>query len=226
MQERIKEKKEEQVQKELDALAQAGRETLSHTAFADRANHEMNSSQIKLAQTEYAKFKTRSLNLIGRSFGVDDDHYQQLQSLGPEFSNYPACLGIVEAAQYDYESGLLFNMKSIIEAELLGDFIEQAESLLDAGYHIPAASLAGAILEDTLRKLWVKRGWEVPRKSNINYLATELAKAGEYNSLTQKQITAHADVRNSADHGNYTFQSTDVEDMVKWVRRFAEEHLR
>ena len=217
---------QEKIQEELQGLAVGARETLSHTAFDDGAR-QMNSAQIKLAQTEYARFKTLALNLIGRSFGTDDDHYRQLQDLDPAFSNYPACLGIVEAAQYAFESGLLFNMKSIIEAELLGDFIDQAETLLGSGYHNPAASLAGAVLEDTLRKLWSIRGWGVPSKTSIEPLNIELAKAGQYNLLTQKQITAYADNRNNADHGYFTqYRTEDVEGMVKWVRRFAEEHLR
>ncbi|MCH7620904.1 MAG: hypothetical protein IH870_03300 [Chloroflexi bacterium] len=223
---------QEKIQKELEELAQGGRETLSGRRFADNGQlSPMNSAQVNGAQIEYAKFKTRALNLIGKSFGVGDDHYRELQRLGekgePEFINFPVCLGIVEAAQHAFESGLLFNMKSIIGAELLEDFIDQAEMLLNAGYYIPAASLAGAILEDTLSKLWTKRGLVLPTKTSINLLNIELAKAGEYTLLTQKAITTHADVRNNADHGNYTqFQPSDVEDMIKWVRRFAEEHLK
>ena len=112
----------------------------------------MNESQVRGAQTEYARFKTRALNLIGRSFGVNDDHYKQLQQLG-DYTHYSVCLGIVEAAVYATESGLLFDLKSIIAADLIGDYLNPAEMLLSAGYHVPAASLAGAILEDTLRQL-------------------------------------------------------------------------
>lgn len=220
---------QEKIQKELNDLAETGRKTLNSNRFADalEAGYVLNSDQIKVAQVEYAGFKTRALNLIGKSFGMDDDHYKQLQALSKEFANYPSCLGIVQAAVYAFDADLLFDMRAIISAELLGDFIDQAESLLAAGYHIPAASLTGAILEDTLRKLWIKRGWDVPVKSSIEPLNTELAKAGEYNLLTQKEITAKADIRNSADHGRYTdFQNADVEDMIKWVKRFTEEHLR
>ncbi len=67
----------------------------------------------------------------------------------------------------------------------------------------------------------------MPNKTNINSLSTELAKVDEYNLLTQKQITAHADIRNNADHGNYDeFGLDDVADTLKWVRRFTEDHLR
>lgn len=197
---------QEKIDRELKDLAETGRNILQTNRFAnDRINRVfLNSDQIKFAEVQYAKFKTRGLNLIGKSFGIDDDHYKQLQALSEEFANYPACLGIVEAAVYAFDSGLLFNLKSLLAAELLGDFIDQAEALHAAGYHMPAASLAGAVLEDTLRKMWAARKWEIADKTNINTLSVELGKAGVYNSLTQKQIVAHADIRNNADHVTLT----------------------
>lgn len=221
---------QEKIQQELQALVEEGREVVKHTAFMG----DMNASQVNLALNRYQGFKTRALNLIRRAFGVDSDHYQELQRLSegqaqgtPEYPKFSACLGIVEAAQHDFDAGLLFDMKALIAAELLGDFIDQADTLLAANYHVPAASLAGAVLEDTLRKLWIKNGWPVPEKSSINSLNAELAKAGRYSKLTQKQITVYADVRNNADHGHYDLvMPTDVKDMVHWIRRFAEEYLR
>lgn len=223
---------QEKIQQELQALVKDGREVAKYTAFIGMRHS--NVAQVSLALNRYQSFKTRALNLIRRAFGVDSDHYQELQRLGDslavgelEFTQFAACLGIVEAAQHDLEAGLLFDMKALIGAELLGEFIEQADTLLAAGYHIPAASLAGAVLEDTLRKLWISNEWPLPEKSSINLLSADLAKAGKYNKLTQKQITVHAEVRNNADHGYYDRVSpTDVEEMLKWVRRFAEKQLR
>ena len=75
--------------------------------------------------------------------------------------------------------------------------------------------------------MWVKESWTVPAKTNINTLNTELAKVDVYNLLTSKQIIAHADIRNNADHGNYDeFGPEDVREMLNWVQRFTEEHLR
>ena len=55
---------------------------------------------------------------------------------------------------------------------------------------------------------------------------SDLAKKGIYNKLSQKQITAYADVRNNAAHGKWNeFAKTDVEDMLKGVRNFKEKHF-
>ena len=54
----------------------------------------------------------------------------------------------------------------------------------------------------------------------------ELAKAGVYNILVQKKITALADLRNKAAHGNWTeFNSTDVEQMLTQIRTFMADHF-
>jgi hypothetical protein len=99
--------------------------------------------------------------------------------------------------------------------------------LLDQGYHIAAASLAGAVLEDTLRKLCDINSITYPDKTKIDTLNVELAKKDIYDKLIQKEITAKADLRNNADHGKFTeVREPDVRDMVRWVRRFVTERLR
>jgi len=180
----------------------------------------------------YQRFRTEALNIVRRACGENSDHYQELRRIaegktGASSAHFAECFGVVLAAQRDFEAGLLFDLRSLIAAELLGDFLEQAEHLLSEGYHVPAASLAGAVLEDTLRKLCHRHGVPYPEKTNINQLNVQLAKAQVYNKLVQKQVTALADIRNNADHANFNeFKPDDVEHMVQWVRRFAGDYLR
>lgn len=181
---------------------------------------------------DYLRFRARAMNLIRRSCGSDSDHYQELKRIadGKDSGTNPYyfehCVGVVEAAQLDWEAGLLFNLRSLIAAELLGDFLTQAEALLAAGYHVPAASLAGAVLEDALRTLCEKHAVSYSSKSTINTLNAELARHGVYDKLVLKRITAIADVRNNADHGQFdAFSREDVVDMVKWIGRFTADCL-
>lgn len=185
------------------------------------------------SSTDYIRFRTQAMNLIRRSCGESSDHYQELKRLAenhdtttnPHYLTH--CLGAVEAAHHDFEAGLLFDVRSLIAAELLGDFMDQAEVLLAAGYHVPAASLSGAILEDAMRKLCEKNNLICPAKSGINYLNSELARNNIYDTLIMKRITAIADIRNNADHGNFDkFTKEDVADMVKWVGRFTSDYLQ
>jgi hypothetical protein len=180
----------------------------------------------------YLRFRTEAMNLVRRVCGEDSDHYRELKRLAEAKDSATNsyylihCLGIVEAAQRDFEGGVLFDLRSLIAADLLGDFIDQAEQLVNGDYYVPAASLAGAVLEDTLRKLCARNGIVVESPTKIDRLNADLARANVYDKLIQKRITALADIRNNADHGHYDkFKQEDVEDMVTWVRRFAADYL-
>lgn len=136
------------------------------------------------------------------------------------------CYWILKAAYEDFNEDFLFDVKSLMNAEILWDFIEQAEELLNNWYYCPAASLIGAVLEDSLRKICDKNGIDIPEKTKIDTLNSILAKAEIYNKLVQKEITAKADIRNNADHGHFDkFNKQDVENMIKRVRSFDCEYL-
>lgn len=199
----------------------------------DAAGWNGNQYQRYPAENDYFRFRTEALNLVRRSCGENSDHYRELRRLADtkETSTnsfyFIHCFGVIEAAKRDFEAGVLFDMRALISAELLGDFIEQSEKLLLAGYYIPAASLAGAVLEDTLRKLCEKHQISFPDSTKIDHLNIDLARAAVYDKLVQKRITALADIRNNADHGHFDkFTKADVEDMVKWIRNFSADSLQ
>jgi len=181
----------------------------------------------------YLRFRTEAMNLVRRSCGEDSDHYRELRRLAESKDSANSgiylvhAIGMVEAAKKDFDAGLLTDMRALITAEVFADFIEQAEHLLEAGFYVPAASLTGAVLEDTLRKLCEKNNLSVPASTKIDRLNADLVKTGIYDKLIQKRITAIADIRNNADHGHFDkFRREDVEDMVKWVRSFTADFLQ
>src|SRR5437764_10471971 len=83
----------------------------------------------------YTRFRTEAMNLVRRVCGQHSDHYIELKRFaeGKESAAntyfFGHCLGILEAAQRDFENGLLFDLRSLISAEVLGDFMEQAYTL-------------------------------------------------------------------------------------------------
>jgi len=116
---------QERISEEFKQLIEQAQQDGQHTAFVQIVNDD----QFKSTQSKYFSFRTRALNLVGRACGADSDHYLQLRRLaeGEEAANtkfFYACLGIAEAAQHDFDAGLLFDMKSLIAAELLGNFIQ------------------------------------------------------------------------------------------------------
>ncbi len=172
---------------------------------------------------------TSCLNLLSRVFGLDSVHYKNFEAQYPKFRDYSPvnrALGILRAAKDDYEQGYLFNTRILIEADVFDEFLEQAGHLLDSGYYQPAAVVIGSVLEDGLRKLCARHDIPLPAKPKLDTMNATFAKQGVYSKLTQKRITALADIRNKAAHGEWDeFTETDVENMLRDVRQFMEEHL-
>jgi hypothetical protein len=171
------------------------------------------------------------LHIIKQVFKESSDHYQKFNELFSHFNSannlqtVKNALGILKAAKDDYENGYLFDTRALIEAEVFDDFIEQAEHLLNQGYFTAAAVIAGSVLEDSLRKLCTKNGIILSAKPKLDTMNADLAKAGVYNLLRQKQITALADLLNKAAHGQGGFTKEDVEAMIKDVRRFTADYF-
>jgi hypothetical protein len=212
---------DEKIKSKFEALLLEGRQFLRQCGWD---GHEFYQN---VPNNDYTRWRTQATNLIERVCGRVSTHYQDIRAVDMGSYTFADCFGILEGAYKDYADGFLVEIRLLVRAELLDDFMTQAEALLKQGYHVPAASVAGAVLEDTLRKLCDKNAIVYdPTKSNLNILNTELARAEAYDKLVQKRITAVADLRNSADHGQFgNVKLRDVEDMVSWVRRFVEEHL-
>jgi hypothetical protein len=185
------------------------------------------------SDTDYLRWRTEALNLIKRVCGEDSAHYKQLLQIAEDDKTkndsryFSSCYGIVEAAKRDFDDDFLADIKYLVRADLLDDFLSQAEMLLQEGYHSAAASLAGGVLEDTLRKLCDKKNISYPNKTKIDVLNISLAKKNVYDKLVQKEITAKADLRNNADHGHFDkIKQNDVDDMIKWIRRFVRDYMK
>jgi hypothetical protein len=137
--------------------------------------------------------------------------------------------GVLQAAQSDFKDGMFDNIRRLVRADVLDDFLSQAEELLSSGFSEASVSLGGAILEDTLRKLCDKQAPPIiyAKKTSIEALNVSLARESVYNLLVQKTITAFAQLRNDADHGRSlgTVKAADAEGMLKWVRRFVTDYL-
>jgi hypothetical protein len=217
---------DEKLKQRFDALLMEGEATLRQSGWPGRDSYRHPD------QVGYVRFRTEAANLVRRACGEKSDHYCDLRKIADDSTTafnsyyYRECFAILQAAQKDYEGGLLFDVRRLVAAELFADFLDQAKHLLDNGFHVPAASLAGAVLEDGLRKLCTKNSIPFADRTKIDSLNVELARADVYSKLTQKNITAYADIRNNADHGHFDkFKPADVSEMLTWVGRFLAEHL-
>jgi uncharacterized protein (UPF0332 family) len=175
----------------------------------------------------YDEWSTSVLSLFKRIFGEKSDHYSNFKILysvhAGRFNTFRRCRGIFNAAKEDYECGYLFNLKSLVSAEISEDVLEQAEKLFKSDYKDAACVLAGVALETSLKDLCMRQGI---KPGNLDRMNADLRKDGKYNVSMQTQITAWYHHRNNAAHGDWgEYTSEDVKDMIKGVRRFIAEYL-
>ncbi|AKV66951.1 hypothetical protein VL20_1816 [Microcystis panniformis FACHB-1757] len=173
-------------------------------------------------------WKVKVKNLLSKVCGEDSQHFKQFEREEKNryystYGRFKAFKAVFLAAKEDFEGGYLSSIKTLVQAEVFDSELEQANELFSSGYHTAAAVIAGVVLETALRELCDRSG--IPH-GKLDKMNSELAKAGVYNKLNQKRITAIADIRNSAAHGKQNeFTVQDVSDMIKDVGRFLADYL-
>ena len=140
-----------------------------------------------------------------------------------------------------YDEGGLSSPRLAIAHEIEGDILDIAQKQVEAfegnsdATHKQlqlgiAAFLAGAALEDALRRLCDAHGISYNPRTSISSLRTELYQpTNQIEVISQsetKQITAWGDTRNKADHGRFSeITRSEVLSMVIGVRGFIDKHL-
>jgi ribosomal protein L20A (L18A) len=116
-------------------------------------------------------------------------------------------------------------MRSIIFAELFGDFVNLAKESLREGYKDVAAVLACAALEDVLKQFAQKNGLSVEDKDIsqvINSLKSESLVSGAQKSM----LDVMPKIRNYAMHANWSkITDVDVSSVIGFVEQFLLSNL-
>ncbi len=188
--------------------------------------------------SEFQRLKTNFLNLL-QFLSVKPNSYtvqiKEVQSLSGNSLN--KLHGIISGFQNDYNQGLLRSITETIETNVVADFLTQAERLLKndkRGIHTygPAAVLAGAVLEDGLRRICDRQSPPISTNKRgghpkaMSILIDDLKKSNVFNELKAKQLRAWADIRNAAAHGRFNeFERTDVAHLIPGVESFLADYL-
>ena len=140
-----------------------------------------------------------------------------------------------------FDEGVLISPRLAIAHEIEGDILDIAQKQVEASEGNTdathkqlqlgiAAFLAGAALEDALRRLCDASGISYPQRTSISILQTALYQPSKQieviSGSENKQITAWGDTRNNADHGRFSeITHSEVLSMVIGVRGFIDKHL-
>jgi len=158
-----------------------------------------------------------------------------LHTLTNEPSKVEFATAFLRSIRKELEAGSLGSLANQIEAEVLADYLGQAEALLagssKGAEHLAAAVIAGAALERCLRTICASLVPQEPTASEkgaplgMSAIIDSLKRRQVYNELQAKELRAWAAIRNAAAHGDFTsFTCEQVDIMIAGVARFLREH--
>ena len=209
----------EVLERQIEAVLRDVREAVNSTEITDLSTIPVNDLQ--------ALF-TRSVAVI-RRVGPSSTYSKELDRLlePKAYVGYQLRIicGVLQGLLEDVKAGYLTSVLELVHADVAGDYLEQATTLLDSHYKDAAAVMIGAILEQRLKNLADKHGTGSLRPDQsakpANTLNDELAAAGVYSKTEQKNVLAQLGLRNDAAHGHYSsYDEARVKLMLATVQHF------
>jgi hypothetical protein len=185
-------------------------------------------SEEQIDRNLFLGWRVKAKSHLERVCGLESQHFKAFEEAethewSTSYERFEKAKIIFQAAQEDFEGGYLTSPRVLVQAEVFDSQLEQASELLRVGYKSAGAVIAGVVLETTLKDLCAQH--KIPT-GKLDKMNADLVKATAYTLLVQKQITALAQIRNDAAHGNNDkFDDKDVSSMIEAVRRFVTEHL-
>ena len=215
---------QEKLLKRVDELINQGNAVLATTQVSEHGGRYVDEGLL-------AGFRTASLSFLHKLFTSNhiycSEFNKDVDFCRPD--RVEKGINILNSVKKELEDGWVFELKDLVTAEIFTDFLEMAEYFLSEGYKDPAAVIVGGVLEEHLRQLCQKNSIPITITKGENEIAVkanqlnqDLLKAGQYNKLDMKSVTAWLDLRNKAAHGNYKeYDKSQVEGMLQGVMDFV-----
>lgn len=129
-------------------------------------------------------------------------------------------LAIIEAAQARFESSL-FDIRHMVQADLMDSEIEAAEHLAKSKFYRAAGAVAGVVLERHLGQVCVDHQITIAKKNPTISDFNEALKAGSVIDVPQWRFVQHlADIRNICDHAKTPDPTAEqVLDLLSGVKK-------
>jgi len=148
---------------------------------------QYNSNSLYVDNQLFNELKIKVKNLIVNVCGKESEHYKGLIELerinyAGNYGHFSSLKSVFNAAKEDFLGGYLVSIKNIVQAELFDNELEQAKELLDKGFFIAAAVIAGVVLETRVRELCKENNIPISEREKLNKMNENLAKAGIYNT--------------------------------------------
>ncbi|EJG1014407.1 hypothetical protein OMR72_004731 [Vibrio parahaemolyticus] len=179
----------------------------------------------------HLKFTISALHFIESTLSKDAIFYRRFHSIvgGITDDAVRRQIIILESLYEVLEDSWYWSAQGLANAGVFSNMLEEADHLLEKGFKLPAAVLAGCVLETHLKSLSKRNdidtftekanGKKVTKKASA--LNQELCTEGVYSMNESKEVTNYLGIRNSAAHGNEDeFDSEQVTLLVRGVSSF------
>ena len=148
--------------------------------------------------------------------------WEKTHVVGPEaaISLVRQQLAIVQAAKARFESSL-FEIRQLVQADLLDSEIEAARLLAKRGFGRAAGAVAGVVLERHLAQVCVNHSVSIKKKDPHISDLNDALKTGDVYDVPQWRLIQHlADLRNLCDHQKARDPTADeVDDLIAGVAK-------
>lgn len=217
---------------QLDALIAKG----NAIPLRPSADQYISGPKSRLLPGPYAEWRSQSLAFLVSLLTADHPYVREFRDvtepklhaltkgLDPFGNHRDPGVGVLRAVAEDVEAGYLTSVRMLVSGEIFTDFLTMAQHLLDEGYHHAAASLAGAVLEDGLRRGLAQRGARTT--GNLESMNQVALDKSIYGAIVFTQVKVWISVRNDADHGNWDAVEVDqVRSMIRDLPGFLSTRL-
>lgn len=144
---------------------------------------------------------------------------------GVPFHTFNEMFGVLYGFRDDYEKGFIVPIEYIVAAATFDDFLDHAETYQKGNLKNEAAVLAGAVLEDTMKKIATKHGIVATGKT-LDPVIDDLAKANVFTPIHAKRLKVLATTRNYALHAEWDkFGIREAGELISGTRELIKEFL-
>jgi len=180
---------------------------------------------------DYVRWKQDVLALLKKAFGEQSRYYTELASVENELapkapgSVFSFFLNTLKKAQFDYQDASTA-VRASYASDLMGDFLFRAEGMISKGHYISAATLAGAVLEDILRRLCEVNNVFCAENATLETVNDKLLQAGVYDAAWHRETAQRIGLRKTAELC-YTDKITEANarEMISWLREFIKRYF-
>ncbi len=154
------------------------------------------------------------------SFGTQ---YRDVKKLSYIISHQ---IGTLDVAKNAVSNEYLTNIRAGVCKEVLESILVKADALLREGLKDPAAVLACAVLESSLKRISEAKGIDYSTKERIDSLILNLTDEDVFSPDELEKIQFYANIGIAASKAKfYMYTLEDVRNMLGWMQGFIKDNL-